>query len=465
MARSTQLSMALLALGIIGASQPARAEVAAPSARVVSLAQALALAHERQPSLHVAAARIAAAQADAAVPRAEWLPRVSAGLQFDVGTVNPTSASTFAVRGVDIPRIAGRSPVRSPDWMPYPSTFVGVGARQELFDFGRIAAQTAARDALVRVESERARELQLDVDFSVEEAFYAVLAAKDVLRAAHDALDRARADRALAEAGVRSGLRPPVELARVVADEARLEAGVARADGGVREARAVLAATLGDPAGDFDTSDAKPAVGAVSDLGAAIDHALAQSPRVRQVFAVVRARELETKAIAAEDRPNVVLDLVAFGWAGGAKPDGGPAAFGNGWAPTVPNYAAGISLLVPLWDARTDARERASKAREEEQRLRLEEVRQDVVAEVRGTYTAFDVAKAVLPSLDKAVDAARANQEQAEARFKSGLGTSVELAEAEALLAEAEIRRALGEFDVARARAALGRALAEGATE
>jgi outer membrane protein TolC len=63
------------------------------------------------------------------------------------------------------------------------------------------------------------------------------------------------------------------------------------------------------------------------------------------------------------------------------------------------------------------------------------------------------------------VDAARANQAQAEARFKSGLGTSVELAEAEALLAEAEIRKALGEFDVARARAALGRALAEGATE
>ena len=250
-----------------------------------------------------------------------------------------------------------------------------------------------------------------------------------------------------------------------MADVARLEAGVARADGGVREARAVLAAALGEPAGDFDASDARPAVGAVSDLGAAIDRALAQSPRVRQVFAVVRARELETKAIAAEDRPNVVLDLVAFGWAGGAKPDGGPEAFGNGWAPSVPNYAAGVSLLVPLWDTRTDAREKASRAREEEQRLRLEEVRQDVVAEVRGTYTAFDVAKAVLPSLDKAVDAARANQEQAEARFKAGLGTSVELAEAEALLAEAEIRKALGEFDVARARAALGRALAEGATE
>jgi len=101
----------------------------------------------------------------------------------------------------------------------------------------------------------------------------------------------------------------------------------------------------------------------------------------------------------------------------------------------------------------TDARARASKAREEEQRFLLEDARQGVIADVRGAYTALSVAKAVLPSLDRAVDAARANQEQAAARFKSGLGTSVELAEAEALRAEAEIRKALGEFDVARARA------------
>ena len=367
------------------------------------------------------------------------------------------------MRGVDIARIAGRSPVRSPDWTPYPSTFAGVGARQELFDFGRIAASTAARDAQVRVASERSREILLDVDFAVEEAYFAVLAAKNVARAARDARDRAKSDRDYAEAGVRSGLRPPVELSRAEAEVARFEAGVARADGGVQEARAVLAAAVGQPDANVDTDEANVPTAEPGNLGSSIEHALAQSPRLQQLLAQVQARELETKAIAAESRPNITLDAVLYAWAGGVQPDGGPMAFGNGWAPTVPNYSAGITLNIPLWDAVTDARARASRAREDEERLRLEEVRQDVIAEVRAAYTALTVAKAVLPSLDKAVDAARANQEQAAARFKAGLGTSVELAEAEALRAEAEIRKALGEFDVARARAELGRALAEGA--
>jgi outer membrane protein TolC len=72
------------------------------------------------------------------------------------------------------------------------------------------------------------------------------------------------------------------------------------------------------------------------------------------------------------------------------------------------------------------------------------------------------VARDALPGLERAVEAAVANYAQADARFKAGLGTSVELADAEALRADAEIQLALGRFELARARAALGRAIAEG---
>ena len=58
------------------------------------------------------------------------------------------------------------------------------------------------------------------------------------------------------------------------------------------------------------------------------------------------------------------------------------------------------------------------------------------------------------------MEAAVANYAQADARFKAGLGTSVELADAEALRTEAEIQLALGKFDLARARAQLGRVIA-----
>jgi len=44
----------------------------------------------------------------------------------------------------------------------------------------------------------------------------------------------------------------------------------------------------------------------------------------------------------------------------------------------------------------------------------------------------------------------------------SGIGNAVELADAEAVRTNAEIQLALGEFELARARAAFGRAIAEG---
>ena len=89
-------------------------------------------------------------------------------------------------------------------------------------------------------------------------------------------------------------------------------------------------------------------------------------------------------------------------------------------------------------------------------------VREQQVAAIERTYTVFDVAKRALPGLEQAVTAARANDEQADARFRAGLGTAVELADAEDLRTSTEINLALGQFDVARARAAFGRAIAEG---
>ena len=64
--------------------------------------------------------------------------------------------------------------------------------------------------------------------------------------------------------------------------------------------------------------------------------------------------------------------------------------------------------------------------------------------------------------LKKLLEAATANQVQADARFQKGLATAIEVADAEGLRTEAEIQLALGRFEVARARARLSRAIAEG---
>src|SRR5262249_48316063 len=141
----------------------------------------------------------------------QWLPLVGASAQLLIGTFNNTTTSSVSGRVLDIPRIGGTK-ANVVDWKPYPSTLVGVGFTQEIFDFGRIAAQRAVFEVGVEMEKQGAADVDLDVNYQVESAYFAVQAARAVVTAAEGAYARAEAHRDLARAGVDSGLRPPIEL-------------------------------------------------------------------------------------------------------------------------------------------------------------------------------------------------------------------------------------------------------------
>ncbi len=355
-------------------------------------------------------------------------------------TANNTTTVFTSPSFVDLPRIGATRAVAVGTWQPYASTFVGVGASQELFDFGRIAAQTAAADALVDVQRQSSANALLDVTYGVEEAYFAVYAAKAVLKAAEDAFDRSRAHRDLAKTGVDSGMRSPIELTRSEADLARFDIGRIRASGGLTEAQTLLAAAVGVPDAALDASGTAAAPADLPAINDAVAQANARDPRILQALAQLHADERRTVAIGAEQRPNLALSGSISGRAGGADPSSGVAANGNGWIPNVPNWDVGAVFSWPLFDPIVRAREDASRATEEVRRDELAQTRFEQGAAIRRAYVGVLVARDALPGLQRAVEAALANYAQADARFKAGMGTSVELADAEALRADADIR-------------------------
>jgi outer membrane protein TolC len=439
---------------------PASTPLAAP--RVMTLAEAIAHARAHQPTVRAALARVAAEREAARIPRAQWYPSVGVTAQIFAATANNSTGTYVSAPLVDIPRVGGTTVVAAGTMKPYPSTFVGAGVHQEIFDFGRIAAQSAAADALVDVARQQAAVEQLDIAYTVEESFFAVYTAKAVQRASQEAYERAEVHRDLAKATVASGLRSPVELTRAQADLARFDIGRERARAGLLAAQSVLAATVGVAEPLLDVPGDAPALREAPALEGAMRAAARRDPRVLEAEAKLRAQERLTKAIGAELRPNLALTSSISARAGGAPPSGsGEPAKGGGWAPDIPNWDVGVVLTWPLFHGPTFARERASRAREEVERAELDRVRYARSVAVQQAWIAVNIARAALPALQRSVDAARANYEQAEARFKSGLGTSVELADAEALRVQAEIDLASGRFAFARARIGFARAIAE----
>jgi outer membrane protein TolC len=428
----------------------------------MALPEAIAYAHAHQPAVRTAMARVAAEREAASIPRAQWLPSVGATAQIFAATANNTTGTYVGAPFVDLTRIGGTKVVATGTMQPYPATIVAAGLNQEIFDFGRIAAQSAAADALVDVVRHRATADELEVDYTIEEAFFAVYTAKAVQRASEEAFNRARAHRDLAKAAVDSGLRSPVELTRAEADLARFDIGRERARAGVVMSQSVLAATVGVPEPALDVPGEVPALRDLPALAEATREAEGRDPRILEAEARVRAQEKLTRAIGAELRPNLSLTSSISVRAGGAPPSGtGEPPKGGGWAPDVPNWDVGVVLTWPIFHGPTAARERASRAREQVEREELARVRYTRSVAVQQAWTAVMVARAALPALERSVEAARANYDQAEARFKSGLGSGVELADAEALRVQAEIDLASGRFDLARARINFARAIAE----
>lgn len=457
---------AFLGVFIIALGTPAAARADSPSTlRAMTLDDAIAFARAHQPEVRVAMARVAAQREQANVPRSQWLPVAGATAQIFALTANNTTG-TYVSPGsfMDIPRIGGTRSTATGTFAPDASTIAAVGFNQEVFDFGRIAAETAAADALVSVEEERARSATLDITFGVEEAYFAVLAAKAVVKASEEAVDRSRAHRDLAKAGVDAGLRSPIDLTRAEADLARFDIGAIRARGGLTVARATLAATVGVDDAALDTTEASPAdAPEMPPLETALGQAEARHPRVREAMANVRAEEERTRAIGARRRPDLGLTGTFSGRAGGAQPSGnGTPADGSGFVPNVPNWDVGLVLSWAFLDPTASAQKNASAAREEVRRSELGAIRHEQAARVRIAYASVESSRTALPGFQRALVASHANYAQAEARFRSGMGTSIELADAESVRTSAEIELALGRFQLARARAAFGRAIAEG---
>jgi outer membrane protein TolC len=463
------LAAAFAFVGTSAAAQPAprpdqpvselSLSIAAPG-RTLTLPEALAFARAHQPSLLTALARVRAAQEDTAIPRAQWLPAVGATAQLFEGTTNNSTASTLGVRGVDLPRIGGTRVADHPDWAPRPSTLVAAGLDQEVFDFGRIGAQAAAADAALQVERLSADAERLRIDLVVKEAFFAVLGARSIVQAATGAYERARVHADQAAAGVKSGLHAPIELTRARADLARFEVARVQAMGGLRGSQATLAAAIGaiDPA---DAAGDDAPVAPLPPLAEALRAAQGRDPTVRAAEAQLGTQRAVTRAVSAESRPDLFLSTGISGRAGGATPSSGPEARGDGWVPEVPNWHAGLVLRWPLFDPVVRARARSAEAREEVAAQALASSRQQAAAALQRAYVQFEVARTSLIALDRAAEAARANYEQAEARFRAGLGTSIEIADAEAVRTSAEIQLAVGRFELSRTRAVIARLLAE----
>jgi outer membrane protein TolC len=327
---------------------------------------------------------------------------------------------------------------------------VGTLVTWEPFDFGLRKATVG----IAEMERDRAQAqvnvTKLQVGTAAADGFLTILAAQETVVAARSAVDRARVLNQTVQVLVNNQLRPGADAARTRAELALAEEQLIRAEQSVDVSKAALAQLLGVTGQSLSTQPGPLLQVPPSDLVPAFDpvHHPQTIAQIQSIY-VVRARE---EALNRSYYPRFFLQGTIYARGTGLRPTGTVGGAFSGAYPNTQNWGMGMTVTFPIFDiASIRARKRIENFNERAATAKYDQIVQDLNGQMEQARAALAGARRIAQTTPIQLDAARATEQQANARYKSGLGNIVEVAEAERILAQAEIDDALARLGVWRA--------------
>jgi outer membrane protein TolC len=398
------------------------------------------LALKSYPSIHVADAQVDVAHGGVSTARTAYLPRTDLVVQENRATRNNV-AGLLLPQGT-IPSISG--PVAPTSYGGMWGSAMGALFSWEPFDFGLRRANVNVAERLVSQATAGADVTRLQIATRAADAFLIAVAADELVRTAQANVDRLSVFATSVGTLVQNQLRPGADASRAEAELAAARIQLLRSQLAVTTARATVAEMIG-LAGESVAPDAGEFVQKVPAALATPDnfetHPVAQAQEA--AVAIVRSRE---DALARAYAPRVNLQSSIF--ARGAAAPGIATGSGGLW-PNTSNWAVGLTFSFPVFDiAGVHARRAVELGAEAVERARYDQTLQTLHAQQVRTTAALDTARQIVEVIPVELRAAREAESRARARYEAGLATLTDVADAQRLLAQAEVDDALARLGV-----------------
>jgi outer membrane protein len=318
----------------------------------------------------------------------------------------------------------------------------GLEINQLLFDFGRTANLTASSEYQAKAEAQNLTLTREQVLLQVDTTYFRTLEAQAVLRVAQQTFDTRQLllDQvtALATNKLRSEL--DVSFAQVESQQAGLL--VERSQNDADAAIAALSTALGyrefHEFQPVEAGDAElPTNGTTNDVSDLIQTALSHRPELLSL----RDERDSALRFARAERDSRLPKVAAVGVAGGAPvhdshlPD---------------DYAAGgVQLSLPLFAGGLyTARQHEAELKAQSENELLRSAEDNVIRDVRIAWLNFNNALQELQTTEQLVRNAAEAYDLAQARYKTGISSIVELSEAQLNLTSAQIANTGARYNV-----------------
>jgi outer membrane protein len=400
------------------------------------------------PSIAAAQEQVNAAAAGIRLARTNYLPSVDA-----IGQVNRATRNNvfgLLLPQAVIPSMSG--PVLGTNngttvW----GSAAGVLVSWEPFDFGRRRALIRSAQATQDRSQLSAERIRFDIQTSTAAAFLTLLATGQTVRVAQASVDRAQIVVRSVKALVNAKVRPGADLSRA---DTELDAAVTQLLQ-AQQSREVARTSVAE----FTGTDAK-AFTAVpghlleqlpeSTVESAAD--LSKNPAVREQAGVIAESKSKVDVLQHTYRPTFELQGAAYGRGSGALTNGQTLDGAGGLAPNYFNAGVGFTVNFPLLSLPSiHAQEAREAAVERSASATYKLVLADLQAQSNAAQVTLEQARLIAAQTPKEVEDARTGFAQANAQYRAGLATIVALAEAQRLLAQAEIDDSLAKLAVWRA--------------
>jgi len=450
---SRWLIWATCSCGVVLAVSPVSAQVGATPTEPDSGLSIVTVVHDAErdyPLIHVTEAELNASIAGIRLSRTAYLPRIDGIAQFNRATRNNVFGTLLPQ--ATLPSISGPV-IGSNNGGSVWGSATGLLVNWQPFDFGLRHANVALAIAAKDKATAAAQRTQLEVSTAAADAYLTVVVAGQTELAAQAAVDNWETLRQSIHALAAAELRPGADESRVEAEKALAKTQLALAEEAVEMSRATLAKFLVKP--DVNAT-ARVSMGVLTRLPAITDDSTPFQPSTNPSLAEQKASVAQTAAqLHAIQRswvPQFNLEAAGYTRGTGAETNGQRLAGANGLAPNVGNYAVGVNVTFPFMDfASIHAREasqastlKAAQANEELTSRTLQEQFTQARAALRAS-------RAVAENTPVASNAAQTTLAQANARYKAGLSSIDDVAQAQRLLVQAEIDDAIARLNVWRA--------------
>ncbi|PYN75566.1 MAG: hypothetical protein DMD97_14445 [Candidatus Rokuibacteriota bacterium] len=422
---------AVINLGLTGAAwaQQTPSPLQPAPGRVLTLDECIAIALEAQPRIQATLADYAAARFRVNQSLAPLLPQLS-GLVSASRSESTSVTTTLAGRNID--SIQSRQ---------FGDTFLAqVQLSQLLFDFGKTLAATDASRKLAEVAVEDVELQRQLIALAVKEAYTNTLFSQRLIRVQEQAVERAELNLRSAKGFFDVGTRPKSDVARAEVDVANARVDLIRARNAYRSA--IVALNIAMAIGvDSPTKIVDNLIyeAFTMDRLQLRGEALRQRPEYRQA----RLRAAAAEATERQTFRNFFPDISGSGTYGGTQPQLNEA------------WTLGLTLSWSIFDGGSRiARYQEAKANVEGARARVKSTELDILQNVEQAEIAVEEAQERIQAAQALVASAQENFRLAQGRFDAGVGTILELTDAQLALTQAQNTesQALADYRIALAR-------------